>query len=102
MVPVTVHRIALNRDQIEEYHLPENPAKLSDARAARYVEEHGDSSWELDALDLQVLADITEKAILGLRNDFTWQQSCARQEADREKMHDLVEHFSEGNATDLD
>lgn len=46
-----VHRIALNRDQVDLYNPPPNPAKITDSRAERYIAEHGTSSWELDALE---------------------------------------------------
>lgn len=47
---VEARRIALNRDQISEYDPPPNPAKITDSRSSSYIEHHGDSSWELDAL----------------------------------------------------
>ena len=59
-----VNRIALNMDQIEQYHPPENPAKQTDSRYAGYTAEFGESSWELDALEPKVLADLVETAIL--------------------------------------
>lgn len=49
--PFMVERIALNIDQIEEYNPPPNPAKITDSRAQKYIEEYGPESWELDALD---------------------------------------------------
>ncbi len=59
-----VKRIALNMEQVEEFHPPENPAKQKDSRFEQYVVEYGESSWELDALEPSVLADIIEKAIM--------------------------------------
>lgn len=59
---VIVERIALNMDQIEEYDPPPNPAKFTDSRARDYVALYGDESWELDALDPDVMdAMIVEK-----------------------------------------
>jgi len=60
---VEVHRIALNTDQVEEYNPPENPAKLTDTRAADYIRKFGESSWELDALEPRVLVSLVEKKI---------------------------------------
>lgn len=62
-VDVSVERIALNMDQVEKFHPPPNPAKLSDSRATQYVKEFGDESWELDALEPRVLRDLIVKAI---------------------------------------
>jgi hypothetical protein len=104
MVPVEVHRVALNIDQVHHYNLPENPAKMSDARAAAYVAEFGESSWELDALDLQVIADLVKDKVKDLRDNDRWQSSLRREEQQRESMADLVENFTaaETDTTDLD
>lgn len=56
-------RIALNMDQIEQYNPPENPAKLTDSRVYKYMDEFGSSSWELDALEPQVIIDLIQQNI---------------------------------------
>ncbi|HET8683389.1 MAG TPA: hypothetical protein VFM54_16205, partial [Micromonosporaceae bacterium] len=48
---IDVRRIALNMAQVQQYNPPPNPAKVTDSRAPGYIAEHGDESWELDALD---------------------------------------------------
>jgi DNA repair exonuclease SbcCD nuclease subunit len=53
---ISVERIALNWDQVEQYSPPPNPAKLTDSRGAGYVACTATSSWELDALEPTVLA----------------------------------------------
>lgn len=58
-----VDRIALNMDQIRRYNPPPNPAKLTDSRCEGYMAEHGDSSWELDALEPKVLHALITTAI---------------------------------------
>lgn len=57
-VDLNVHRIALNYDQVEQYNPPPNAAKLTDPRAADYIAEHGEVSWELDALKPKILVPI--------------------------------------------
>lgn len=52
---IEVRRLALNWDQIEEHRPPPNPAKETDSRFDRYVAEYGDESWELDALNPQMI-----------------------------------------------
>lgn len=49
-IPVRVERQALTRQQIDDYQLPPQPAKRTDARYESFVEEHGDMAVELDAL----------------------------------------------------
>jgi len=55
--------LALNMQQIKKYNCPPNPAKITDPRARGYIEEHGNKSWELDALEPKVLMKIAEKGI---------------------------------------
>lgn len=59
----TIHRIALNMDQVEHHKLPPNPAKTTDSRYEGYEAEHGDSSWELDAMQPQHIVALIEKKI---------------------------------------
>lgn len=56
-------RIGLIMAQIQKFNPPPNPAKLSDSRAAKYVEQYGESSWEVDAIPPQELSKIVELAI---------------------------------------
>ncbi len=58
---VEFHRLALNMNQIEQYNPPPNPAKLTDSRATQYIDEFGYDSWELDALEPQVISNLIEK-----------------------------------------
>lgn len=59
---LTVTKIALTMDQVEEHDPPPNPAKISDPRAKAYIEKFGDSSWEVDALPPDVLAQLIRDA----------------------------------------
>lgn len=53
---VTFQRVALNMDQVRRYNPPPFEAKVTSARYAGYIEEHGtENAWELDALDPKVL-----------------------------------------------
>jgi hypothetical protein len=60
---VEVEKIALTMAQVEEYNPPPNPAKLSDSRAAGYIDKHGDSSWEVDALPPEVLQQLIREKV---------------------------------------
>jgi hypothetical protein len=59
---IEVRKLALTMEQVRQYNPPPNPAKMTDSRAAKYVEEHGADSWEVDALNPTVTADIIETA----------------------------------------
>jgi hypothetical protein len=76
----TVNRIALNMDQINQYQPPPNPAKLSDSRAAGYIDEYGDESWELDALPPDVLSGLVRTSVEALIDTDVWNEAVERQE----------------------
>lgn len=88
---VSVMRLALNFSQVEEYDPPPNPAKLSDSRAARYVETYGDSSWELDALDPLVIRELIRSAVVKIRDDEKWDLALAEEVSDLEKLDMMIE-----------
>lgn len=54
----TMHRVALNLDQVRERNLPPDPAKTTDARCKAYIERFGNESWELDAVNVKDLQRI--------------------------------------------
>ena len=58
-----VIRIALTKDQIQEYDLPPMPVKRSDARSESFLESYGDLSVELDALDPNTLKLMVAQSI---------------------------------------
>jgi hypothetical protein len=84
--PLEVKRVALNRDQIEEYNPPPNPAKATDARFAAYQREHGDESWELDALNPTTLAGLVEENVLSVRDGALWEEAEEREGEARRKL----------------
>lgn len=85
---LTVNRIALNMDQVEEYNPPPNPAKLTDTRADKYIEEFGDESWELDALSPAVIDALIDDAILEAREDDSYAEREATEHNDRALLSD--------------
>lgn len=88
--PVNVHRLALNMDQVGKFNLPENPAKITDPRANGYIKKFGDSSWELDAIPVETLAEWVTGAIDMLRNKSIWDADVEREDQIREEMQDLI------------
>jgi len=61
-----VHKVALTMAQIKKFKPPPNPAKVTDSRAKAYIAEHGESSWELDALPPRELNRLVDGAIVTL------------------------------------
>lgn len=62
-VRVEVDRKALTREQIDEYELPPQPAKTTDARYESFVQEHGDMAVELDALPPEDLKQLIRDSV---------------------------------------
>lgn len=88
-------RIALNMDQVEQYDPPPNPAKLTDSRAEGYIEEYGDDSWELDALDPATLDALVQREIERWLDTRSWRESTAAQERQRELLTGVHERWDE-------
>jgi len=87
---VEVERIALNWDQVQHYQPPPNPAKTTDSRFAEYMLNYGTESWELDALDPNVLVTLTEDAILAHLDQQVWADMEQREAEQRAQL----EHVS--------
>lgn len=85
--------IALTRDQIRQYDPPPNPAKITDPRAAKYIAEHGDSSWEVDALRPEVLNRILEDSILEHLDLDMYQEIVDREQNDKDRLHHLKDYL---------
>jgi hypothetical protein len=84
--PIKVNRIALNMDQIEELNPPENPAKITDSRAAGYIARFGRSSWELDAIEPRQLARLVEAAVKQIMDYPKFIKNQKRQERHRKEL----------------
>ena len=92
---VTVRRLALNKDQIEEHNPPPNPAKLTDSRVGSYVRLHGMNSWELDALDPVTLSGIIEDAVLAVRDEDLWKEAVAHEEEGRDRLSGFIDQLDD-------
>jgi len=75
-----VDRLALNWNQVEQYNPPPNLAKLEDSRADAYIARFGMSSWELDALEPTVIADLIGDAVAQFRDPDLWAEAVAQEE----------------------
>lgn len=87
---IEVVRLALLMEQIEKYDPPENPAKITDSRAAGYIARHGDSSWELDALEPRVLVALVDDAVGEVLDQDAWNEAEKRQGEGRRQLRALA------------
>ena len=74
---VRLERLALNMPQIQEHKPPPNPTKVTDSRAADYIDMYGHECWELDALEPTLLCALVTEAIDRHKDEraFAWAES---------------------------
>jgi hypothetical protein len=94
--PITLERIALTMAQIKKYNPPPNPAKLTDSRCQGYISEHGDKSWELDALEPRVLIKLVTDNTLSLRDEDLWDEMKEKEDAEKKFILDAAEKHEAG------
>jgi hypothetical protein len=90
---VQVQRLALTMRQVEEWNPPPNPAKISDPRAFGYISRYGKSSWELDALRPQVLADLVEEQVDKYRDEDLWKDAKSQEETERKLLQKTAKNW---------
>lgn len=88
---VYVKRVALTMNQIQTYNPPPNPAKITDSRASKYIDQFGDESWELDALEPKVITDLIKKQVTMYRNDDIYRAVCDKESREKEELK-MLEH----------
>jgi hypothetical protein len=93
--PVDVLRVALNMDQIRRLRPPENPAKSSDSRFDSYVERFGTSSWELDAIEPNELAQIVRTNIIANRDEDEWDKAVEREDNMKIDLQRMADDYEE-------
>jgi hypothetical protein len=88
-----VKRIALNMNQVEQYNPPPNPCKTTDSRSSGYIQQFGHESWELDALDPKVLADLVQRNVLKFRDQDLWDEMVVKETSERKTLSNLANHL---------
>lgn len=90
---VYVKRVALTMNQIQTYNPPPNPAKITDSRASKYIDQFGDESWELDALEPKVITDLIKKQVTMYRNDDIYRAVCDKELREKEELKMLERNY---------
>ena len=88
-----IERIALNIDQVKRHKLPPNPARVTDSRFRAYAKKYGSSSWELDALEPAVLADLVRAAVREHRDETEWAKSLRREKRQLSQLARVAKHW---------
>jgi len=90
---VFVKRVALTMNQIQTYNPPPNPAKITDSRASKYIDQFGDESWELDALEPKVITDLIKKQVTMYRNDDIYRAVCDKESREKAELKMLERNY---------
>ena len=95
---VYVKRVALTMNQVQTYNPPPNPAKITDSRASKYIDMFGDESWELDALEPQMLNQLITDEVTALRDDEIYQAVCDREKRGKTELRMLERNYDKAVA----
>jgi len=92
---IELRRLALTMEQIEQYHPPPNPAKITDSRSESYIAHWGDKSWELDALEPRVIADLIRDEVVGVRDDDKWDAAVETEREHKRLLREVSNRWTE-------
>jgi len=94
-IDLEVNRIALNMDQIEKYSPPPNPVKLTDSRSQPYIDKYGEESWELDALNPDVLSSLIRDEVAKHTDEDKRQARIEEEEEGKELLTEVSSRWEE-------
>lgn len=87
---IRVNRLALNMPQVRRYSPPENPTKQTDSRTPDYINKFGQSCWELDALNPDVISKLIEAAVLKVRDEELWEKAVREEALELNRIDDAI------------
>ncbi len=90
---IEVIRIALNMSQVEEYGPPANPTKLTDSRANGYISEYGYDSWELDALEPNIIIELIRREVESLIDYDAWNKELAIEKKHKQTLKNIENNY---------
>jgi hypothetical protein len=86
---ITVERLAVNREQIEQWDLPTRPTKSTDTRARKFQRLHGTDSVELDAIPPDQLRQLVKNAIDSHMEPWRLEQFKMVEREERETLRNM-------------
>lgn len=90
-VPVQVVKLAITEAQVAQFTPPPNPTKMTDSRAAAYIEKFGMDSYEADALPPDILAGVARGAIEAEIDFQAWANVVDEEDAHKELLRQASE-----------
>ncbi len=92
---IEVNRLALNMGQVQQYKPPPNPAETSDPRFQKYTAAYGSKSWELDALEPQVIEELIRVELEKLINGAAWEKRQINLKKEKFTLQKLREYWND-------
>lgn len=86
-----VTKVALTMAQVEEHEPPPNPTKVTDPRAQAFIDEFGDSCWEVDALPPPTLEALIRDAFNGIIDREEMNAVETQEDVDKERIREMLE-----------
>lgn len=86
----SIEHIGLTMAQIKQYNPPHNPAKITDPRAKGYIAMHGQVSWEVDALNPNVMQDIVRDGIMKYLDKSIYDKTYKEEADDKVKLGEII------------
>lgn len=68
---------------------------MTDSRYEAYRREHGEESWELDALEPAVLAQLVRDNVLLVRDGALWEDALEIEQTNRERLEEVAAQLAE-------
>jgi len=82
-------------DQVKLYGPPPNPAKTTDSRFTSYENTHGNESWELDALDPDVLAQLVRDEVDKVLDTVAWADATTEEDDHKGKLKAVADNWDD-------
>lgn len=92
---ITVERIALTYEQVQEHNLIPNPTKNTDTRAKEYIAQYGNECWELDAIEPTELQRMVKEAIDNHTDLEQWKESEQQEAEDKQQLQETFEKWAD-------
>jgi len=88
--------VALTMSQINQFKPPPNPTKISDPRAKWYINQFGNTSWELDALSPKTLETLIKVAVISCLDTPQYNSIVKQENKDKIKLENIIKQLKRG------
>lgn len=86
----TLNRVALTHEQVDELQLLPAPVKKGDTRAKKFIKEHGEDVYELDAIEPRTLQNIIRTHITKYYNEDIHRQNLEESAKARKRIESVI------------